>query len=296
MRGFVPRAYFIARDNIPMARNSMAFDAPEELPLPRSQTAAMQLALQLIAAGYRWVHYGEVNPAKVQTMVARMMERHFIHLPSEAQSVRRRAGLPVARLILAPYPEELENYADKTKRRVWPYLLVATGELDGEPLKPVQPPPKKFAGADYRLRHKRADRDGETFLAYTWRGRYVLGWVPKTGGKKGENPWRLTWFLTDWEFDRWSGSLILAARHGDVRALTAAFKYLANYPRFAGIRRDLKRLIKATKKAFDPHRRQAKPHKLRFPLPEELDKLKPITRVKVWDKPPLTLGKALENL
>lgn len=283
----------------------MAFCAPEELPLPRSQTAAMQLALQLIAGGYRWVTYGEVNPAKVRTMVARMMDRHLIHLPSEAQSVRRRAGLPVARLILAPYPEELQNYADQEKRFVWPYLLVATGQLDGEDLQPARPPKIKHLGKEIRqphrlepekMRHARADQDRYSQLAYTWRGRYVLGWMPKTGGKRGENPWRLTWFLTDWEFERWSASLAISARRGDVRALAAAFKYLANYPRFAGVRRDLKRLIKSAKRAFDPHRRRAGPERLRFPLPDELRELRPITRVRVWDEPPLTLGAALSDL
>jgi len=280
-----------------MSKRSLAFTDPEEAPVPRSQTAAMSLALQLASrAGLTWVKYGEVSPAKVLQMVYNLMNRHHVHLPSQAQSYRRAAGLPVARLILAPYPEEITNYVDQKKRLVWPYLLLASKDLPGEKMARLRPSTAAKNGG--RFPHARADKshNGRSILAYTWRGRYVWGVRPRTFGKRAQNPYVLTWFLTDWEFDRWSTSLALAARRGDTRALAAAFGYLAEYPRFGGVREDLRRLIKLARKAFEPHRRRADGRRLAFPLPEELRKLPPLRAVKIWDDPPMTLGESLKAL
>ena len=279
-----------------MAKNSLAFTTPEEAPIPRSQTAAMSLALQLASrAGLVWVKYGEVDPRGILKMVNNLMRRYYVHLPSQALVYRRASGYPVARLVLAPYPEELMNYADNKKRLVWPYLLLATKNLDGEGMKQLYMPRAVENGG--RFPHARADKstNRRSNLVYTWRGRYVWGVRPRTYGKRSQNPYALTWFLTDWEFERWSTSLTVSARAGDTRDLARAFRYLSNYPRFGGVREDLRRLIKAARKAFEPHRRRAG-RRLAFPLPEELRDLPPLRAVKIWDDPPMTLGEALEAI
>ena len=262
----------------------------------------MHLALMLIArAGYSHVAYSEVAPEKASRFVERMMEEHLVHLPSEAIAARRKAGLPVARLIPAPYVEELPNYKEGVKRPVLPFLLLASAKLPGVDMRPVKPrlakPWGRGRGDLHVFPHHRADRNPRgSLLTYTWRGRYVLGMRPRTSKAKATRPYAPTWFLTDWEFERWSVTLTRAARDGDVQALRKAFSYLAQYPRFGGVRQDLKVLIRAASKAFEPHRRRADGRRLAFPLPEELKTLRPLQAVRVWDDPPRTLGDVLRGV
>ncbi len=274
--------------NCAVAKGSLAFRTPEECPLPRNQTAAMQLILTLISrAGLRWVHYGEVPPEKVLKFVRRMMDQHAVHLPSAALTYRKQAGLPVARLVLAPYPEELPHLTNGTTRLVWPYMLIASHDLKGENMSPLWP--SRVGSPDGgRFPH------GPGRLNYTWRTRYVLGVRPRTSGRKAANPWVYTWYLTDWEFEKWAGILAEYARKGDAYQVHKRLAYLAEFPRFAGIRGDLRALLRLVRKHWGQHMRTAGARK-RLPIPEELRELKPITRVPVWD-PPRTLGDALEEL
>ncbi len=285
-------------------RRSFAFELPEKAPVARSHTAVLHLALMLITrSDYRWIAYGEVSPEKAVRFVERMMEQYLVHLPSEALASRRKAGLPVTRLILAPHVEELPHYKDGVRRPVVPYLILSTKDLKGLNLYPIKskkarPWGRRGRGNELRIfPHSRPDRDrgrGPS-LAYTWRGKYVLGLRPRYSGKNADKPFVYTWFLTNWEFERWSVALTQAARDGDLRALRKLFAYLTEYPRFAGVRKDLKALIRAASKAFEPHRRRADGRRLTFPLPDELRELEPIRAVPIWNDPPRTLGDVLSE-
>ncbi len=156
---------------------------------------------QAVIAGCRYYLVATTPEEKVLGAVAKLHERHRILISPEARRARREAGLPVARLFLAPEP----------RGGRWPYALVATKKLEGE--------------------HMESAEGKRPLQWVAWRKN---GWLP-TYELKRDDTGRWTWYLTEAFYRELLEEALHHARKGDWPKLVAHLKTLANLPMFGGV-------------------------------------------------------------
>jgi hypothetical protein len=177
---------------------------PAEYPLLRSQTALLAKAYLLTQReGYRWWKYQTAPEEKILGALAKLHERHHVLLDRNTRSYRRRMGLPVAQVLLAPEPRGGE----------WPMLLLATKKLEGENLFDVRKKPL-------------------TWVAYS---KEAGGWTPfYVLEARGGHP-TPTWWLHHDVYQRFLEEALFHAQRRDWPRLAGLLRALGEYPAFRGI-------------------------------------------------------------
>jgi hypothetical protein len=157
---------------------------------------------QAVIAGYRHYLVATTPEEKAMVAVAKINDRHKVLLSPEARRARREAGLPVASLFLGPEP----------RGGVWPYVLVATKKLQGEPMRSAE---------------------GKAPLRWVaWRRQT---WLPTYELRRDEKTNRWTWFLVDDFYQELLEQALHHARMGNWPKLVGHLKGLAHLPMFGGI-------------------------------------------------------------
>lgn len=96
---------------------------PADYPLFRGQTALMAAALRLVSRdGYLWYSVQTTSEEKVLHALRKLHERHMILMDPRARIYRRKAGLPLAQVLLGPEP----------RGGRWPLILLSDQKLPGE--------------------------------------------------------------------------------------------------------------------------------------------------------------------
>lgn len=184
---------------------------PADYPLLRSQSALLAQALRLVARdGYTWWHVQTAPTDRVLTAVRKLDARHAVLLDRAAQAARRRARLPVARLLLAP----VSVMPPEDPPPTWPMLLLATRPLPGEELQRVD------LSANPRTPLYWVAWRGE------WRPTYVL---------KRDQRGKPTWFLSEEFYREMLEEALYYANRGDWPRLVGHMKGAGHLPMFRGV-------------------------------------------------------------
>jgi len=182
---------------------------PASYPLLRSQTALLAKAYLLTQReGYRWWKLQTSPEEKILAALHKLDERHYILLDPNTRSYRRRAGLPVAQVLLAPEPQGGK----------WPLLLLASERLQGENLQDAR-------------------RKALTWMAYSkeeWTPFYVLE-------ARGGHP-TPTWWLHEEVYRRFLDEGLHYAATQDWPRLAGLLRHLGGYPPFRGVLQQIREI------------------------------------------------------
>jgi len=243
--------------------------APEDYPLFRGQTALLSATLRLVARdGYRYHHVQTTPEEKVLSALRTLHEKHHVLISPRARALRRKAGIPVAQVLLGPIPPGPQGGK-------WPFVLLADRPLRGEHMADVRKKPLLWV----------AYREGE------WRPTYRLGL-----DEKGD--W--TWYLTE-DFHRELLEKALALAHeGDWPGLIGHLKAVTNLPMFRGVWQQVRDIFRRVKGAWGNRHLRSPEGQWKTPpwrrAEDSLPKtpLSPIGMRLYREEPPLTLGEWLE--
>ncbi len=195
---------------------------PSDYRLYRSQTALMAAVLRHVAqSGLTWHLVATTPEAKALAAVRKLHEKFYVLLEPKAWTLRRKAGLPVARLHLGPFP----------RGGVWPYVLLSDRKLKGERMQNAKQKPLRWVA----------------WRKDAWRPTYELRFDER--GK-----W--TWYLVEAFYRELLEEALYYAEKGDWPRLVGHMKTLGNLPAFRGVFLQLQDIKKRVMKRWgDRHLR-----------------------------------------
>ena len=171
----------------------------------------------VVLEGYRWWKTQETPEEKVTAALAKLHQRHYVLLDPGSRSYRRKNGLPVARVVLAPAPQGGK----------WPMMLLATRKLKGEEMWDVNRKPPEWPA--WR------EKTGQ------WEPMYCLAKDP-TG--------RWTWALMPEVYRLHLEEALSNAQAGHWDQVALVLKWLGRLPSFRGVHLQRKEVLKRVKQIW----------------------------------------------
>lgn len=241
---------------------------PDDVLLPRSQTAVLSLILREVSrGGYSWHSVQTAPEERILVAIAKLHERHRVLINAMGRHARREAGLPVAYLVLGPEP----------RGGRWPVVLLGNQKLPGENMHQVNDPRHPLSWVAWRKE--------------AWRPTYVL--------KRDPDRQKWTWWIEDSFYHELLEEALHWTQRGDWPRLVRHLRMLGTLPLFHGVWEQIHDIRQRVQRLWgDRHLRdpsgQWKEPPWRRVVEEWPKRPLPIT-VRVWrDEPPRTVGEWLE--
>lgn len=239
-----------------------------DYPLYRDQRAVLSALLNYVSRGYSWYLVTTSPSHKITNAVYRINAKHHVLANPQDQRLRRVAGVPRARLVLAQQP-----LGD-----LWPFALLGDRKLQGERMFHIDAQPLRW-------------------LAY----RSELGeWVETYQLFRHERTKNFTWYLVDEVHRDLTARAVAAASAHDWTELSRVMRLLKIFPPFRGIHEQLRRIQNMAKHSWGNHRLRTARGEWHEPPWHQFALPKPITPIRVThfvgeNGRPKTLGEWLKK-